>query len=261
MTQDSFVLPLGYAADYLPGESEVIVLRHSDPVQIRRPGSAVGFPMRFYEKRLRVGSGGWVISGDGGRVEIMVPGSSTTIHVFDSGSIFIGEPTRAEPLLTLVHCDRASIRLAPGHRVALVGGIELEADPNIEGGPYDFRTHGRDRIEISNHGRSVGKLLFRDQELSLGPGEIMELPILVGGSGPLPRGPKPFFLAVSRGTWAGNAPFAIGQVVLVDDPRGLRLRAEEPSDVTALGVRVHLSEGEEVLFQRLDEVRVVSNPE
>ena len=138
--------------------------------------------------------------------------------------------------------------------------MELEGDPVLEGGPFDFRTTGRDRIEIANHGRSIGTILFRDQRLSLSPGEVFELPILPGGSGPLTRGPEPYLLAVEPGSWAGDSPFATGEVQVLDDPRGLRIRATEPSDVTGLGVKVHLSVGEEVLFQRLDEAAVTPQP-
>jgi len=260
MTQESFILPLGQGADFVPGPSEVVVLRHGDPVQIRRPGAPVGFPMTYYDKRQRLGSGGWVLSGMGGRAEIIIPGSSSSVNMFDRGALQIGEPTRAEPLLTLLHCDRASIHLAPGARIALVGGIQIEGDPILEGGPFDFRTTGRDRIEISNHGRSICTLLFRDQVLALGPGEVFELPILPGGSGPSTRGPEPYVLAVKPGSWAGDTPYATGEVLIIDDPRGLRVRAIEPSDVTGLGVQVHLSEGEEVLFQRLDEAAVSPQP-
>jgi hypothetical protein len=261
MTQESYVLPLGHGGDYVPGPSEVVVLRHGDLIQIRRPGANVGFPMTFYDNRLRLGSGGWVLGSMGGRAEIMVPGSTSSVMLFDQAAAIVGEPTRAEPFLSLVHCDRASIRLAPGDYIALVGGVELQGDLELDGGPFVFETTARDRIEIANHGRTIATLLYLDQELALGPGEVFELPILPGGSGPLPRGPEPFFLAVEPGFWAGDAPFATGEVELLDSPRGLLIRAIEPSDVTGLGVQVHLSEGEEVLFQRLDELPVVPNQE
>ena len=253
MTHESFVLPLGHGADYVPGPSEVVVIRHGDPVQVRRPGASVGFPMRYYDKRMRLGSGGWVLSGVGGRAEVIVPGESTSVHLFDRGAIMVGEPTRAEPLMELIHADRASINLAAGDRIALIGGVELEASPDAEAGPFDLRTTDRDRMEISNHGRSIASLYYLDQVLALGPGEIFALPILPGGNGPLARGKEPFLLAVEPGSWAGNAPSATDEVEVVPDPRGLRLRSTDPTDVTALGVKVHLSDGEEVLFLRLDE--------
>lgn len=260
MTQESFVLPLGQGADYVPGPSEVVVLRHGDPVQVRRPGATVSFPLTFYSKRLRLGSGGWVLNGVGGRAEVQVPGSSTMVHLFDRGAIMVGEPTREEPMLSLIHADRASIQLAPGDRISLVGGVELEADALIESGPFDFRTTGRDRVEIANHGRTIATLLYLDQVLALGPGEVFELPILPGGTGPLARGPEPFLLTVEPGFWAGDSPSSTAPVEVVPDPRGLRVRATDPSDVTGLGVKVHLSEAEEVLFQRLDEPAASSQP-
>ncbi|MDG2143710.1 MAG: hypothetical protein P8N31_09160 [Planctomycetota bacterium] len=260
MTQESFVLPLGQGADYVPGPTEVVVLRHGDPVQVRRPGAVVSFPLTFYNKRLRLGSGGVVVNGVGGRVEVQVPGSSTAVQLFDRGAIVVGEPTREEPVLSLIQADRASLHLAPGDRISLVGGVELEADATIESGPFDFRTTGRDRVEIANHGRTIATLLYLDQVLALGPGEVFELPLLPGGTGPLARGPEPFLLSVEPGFWAGDSPKSTAPVEVVPDPRGLRVLATDPSDVTGLGVKVHLSEGEEVLFQRLDEPAVSSQP-
>ena len=62
--------PVGQGSDYVPGPQEVVVVRHGDLVSIRRPGANAGFPMRFYDKRLRLGSGGWVQTGTGGRAEV-----------------------------------------------------------------------------------------------------------------------------------------------------------------------------------------------
>ena len=68
-------LPVGLGTDYVPGPQEVVVLRHGDPVSVRRPGSIAGFPLTFHQKRLRVGSGGFVLSGRGGRAEVLWPGT------------------------------------------------------------------------------------------------------------------------------------------------------------------------------------------
>ena len=51
------LMPAGQGADYIPGPQEVVVLRHGDPVSVRRPGAVAGFPLSFYQKRMRVGSG------------------------------------------------------------------------------------------------------------------------------------------------------------------------------------------------------------
>ncbi|MDF1798849.1 MAG: hypothetical protein P1V81_06710, partial [Planctomycetota bacterium] len=59
--------PIGQGMDYVPGPQEVVVVRHGDLVSIRRPGATAGVPLRVYDKPRRLGSGGWVVCGTGGR--------------------------------------------------------------------------------------------------------------------------------------------------------------------------------------------------
>lgn len=256
---DSLKLPPGQGADYVPGPQEVIVLRHGDPVSVRRPSSTAGFPLAFYNKRLRLGSGGWVLSGTGGRAEVLWPGTASAVQLFDKSSAMIGEPTRAEPILTLERCAFARIELAPGDRVALVGGPELVGDALQDSGPFAFETVARDRIAITNNGRNVATILFLDEELRLGPGELLELPILAGGAGPQPPLYGTEELAVDE-TFLGPAPTAQGTLERLPAVGRLALRAEDSARVEALGVSVDLKSGEEVIFTPTGSRPQVSTP-
>jgi hypothetical protein len=241
------LLPAGQGGDYVPGPQEVVVLRHGDPVSVRRPSSTAGFPLTFHDKRLRVGSGGWVLAGTGGRAEVIWPGTFSSVQLFDKSSAMIGEPSRAEPILSLEHCAYARIQLAPGDRIALVGGPELEGDATLDSGPFDFKTVARDRISITNNGRTVATVSFLEQELRLGPGERLELPILARGAGPRPAEYGTSTLAVEEG-FLGAPPVAQGALERIPLAGQLALRAGESAQVEALGVSVDLEPGEEVIF-------------
>jgi len=241
------LLPAGQGGDYVPGPAEVIVLRHGDPVSVRRPSSTAGFPLTFHNKRLRVGSGGWVLSGTGGRAEVLWPGTSSAVQLFDKSSAMVGEPSRAEPILSLAHCAYARIELAPGDRIALVGGAELKGDDTLDAGPFDFQTVSRDRIAVTNNGRTLSKILFLQEELILGPGERLELPILPGGASPRPADYQATTLAVDEG-FLGASPVGQGALNRLPLSGQLALRAEDSASVEALGVSVSLESGEEVIF-------------
>ncbi|MBC8451558.1 MAG: hypothetical protein H8D72_02500 [Planctomycetes bacterium] len=244
---EGLILPPGQGDDYVPGPQEVIVLRHGDPVSGRRPSSSAGFPLTFHNKRLRLGSGGWVLSGTGGRAEVLWPGTFSSVQLFDASAAMIGEPSRAEPILSLAHCVYARIDLAPGDRVALVGGAELEGDPEVDSGPFEFKTVARDRIAVGNHGRTIGTIYFLQEELRIGPGELLELPLLAGGAGPRPASYAALTLAAEDG-FLGPAPVVQGDVERLPAVGRLALRAEESAQVHALGVSVDLKPGEEVIF-------------
>lgn len=244
---DGAMLPEGQGGDYVPGPAEVVVLRHGDPVSVRRPSSSAGFPLTFHHKRLRVGSGGWVLSGTGGRAEVLWPGTASAVQLFDKSAAMVGEPSRAEPILSLAHCAYARIELAPGDRVALVGGAELVGDETLDSGPFDFKTVGRDRIAVTNNGRTLSNVLFLDEVLSLGPGERIELPILPGGASPRPASFAAQALATDEG-FLGKQPLAEGGVVRLPLAGQLALAAKDAASVEALGVTVDLKAGDEVIF-------------
>jgi len=246
-------LPVGLGTDYVPGPQEVVVLRHGDPVSVRRPGSIAGFPLTFHQKRLRVGSGGFVLSGRGGRAEVLWPGTPAAVQMYDDSVAMIGEPTRAEPILSLIACTYARAELAPGDRIALVGGAELlgadelEYEADVTAGPFDIQTVAVDRIAVGNNGSTIAIVTFLDETLSLGPGEVLELPILPGGASPegVPFGRAG--LAVPEG-FLGPPPLGLGDLERLPRAGALALRALEPAQVEALGVSVDLKAGEEVIF-------------
>lgn len=253
MERPAGLLPAGNGADYIPGPQEVVVLRHGDPVSVRRPGAVAGFPLSFHQNRLRIGSGGWVLAGVGGRAEVLWPGTTAAIQLYDNSAAMIGEPSRAEPILRLHTSTYARMSLTPGDRVALVGGAELlgadaaEYGPNITAGPFEFKTVAPDRISIGNNGSTIAQVTFLDEALSLGPGEVIELPILPGGASPerIPFGRTP--LAVEPG-FVGPPPMALGDLEAIPRAGSLALRANESAQVEALGVSVDLKAGEQVIF-------------
>ncbi len=241
--------PVGQGDDYVPGPAEVVVVCHADLVSIRRPGARAGFPMRFYDKRLRLGSGGWVLTGTGGRAELVWPGTTSSVILYEGGAALVGEPSRAEPILILDYATRARVLLAPGHHLALVGGTELEGDPALDSGPFEFEMVARDRIAVANHGRTLATLHFLDQQLVLGPNEALELPVLPGGSGP--RAPVPGRYAVDGTGLPGPGAQALGEVEELPNAAGLEVRAAEAAEVSALGVTVELEPGQAAAFESL----------
>jgi len=241
---------IGQGMDYVPGPQEVVVVRHGDLVSIRRPGATAGFPLRFYDKRLRLGSGGWVLTGTGGRAEVLWPGTTSSVMLFDNGAAMVGEPSRAEAILSLNHASRARINLAPGHHIAIVGGAELEGDPTLDSGPFEFETVARDRVSLINNGRTLATIRFRTEELILGPGEMLELPILPGGTGPISLVPGTYAVG-DLGALPGPDPLARGEVEQHPNAGGLEVEASEPATVTGLGVEVELDAGETVIFETL----------
>jgi len=240
---------VGQGDGYVPGPAEVVVVRHADLVSIRRPGARSGFPMRFFDKRLRLGSGGWVVTGTGGRAELLWPGTTSSVLLSEVGAAMVGEPSRAEPIASLDHARRARITLAPGHHMALTGGIELEGDATLDSGPFEFQTVARDRVAVTNLGRTLATLRFLDQELVLGPNEALELPLLPGGSAP--RQPLPGTYGVDAAGLPGPAATAVGEVEELPNAAGLEVRAAESAEVSALGVSVELQEGETAAFESL----------
>lgn len=247
------LMPVGQGADYVPGPQEVVVLRHGDPVTVRRPGAVSGFPLSYHQNRLRLGSGGFVSSGLGGRAEILWPGTPSAIQMLDSSVAMVGEPSRAEPILRLLSCSAARILLQPGDRVALVGGAELlgadalEYGDDVTAGPFEFATTEVDRIAIGNNGSTIAQVTFLEEVIDLGPGEVLELPILPGGAGPesVPFGRVE--VAVDD-NFVGPKPMALGELERIPRVGSLALRAGESAQVQALGVSVDLKPGEEVIF-------------
>lgn len=231
-------LPPG-TTDLVPaGPEEVLVLRISDPVYVRRPGEAQSFPLYFYSKQARMNAGSWVFSGAGGRVEVLYS-DNTSITLYGLGSGIVGSPSRQEPVFDLQQVDRARIDLTTLQQVRLLGGAILESST----GPFVVERAEEGILRIRNRSKGVGRIAYREDILVLDPGEVVDLPVLDTGTGPVEA--RAGFEAVA------GAPFPLevsGDVSQVSDSDGLRFRAEGEHEVRAHGLRVRLDPGDQVLF-------------
>ena len=238
-------LPPGTRDDYPPGPEEVVVVRHADPVQLRPAGLTSSYPLHFHNRQTRANSGSWVFCGAGGRLEVLWP-SGGTILFFDRCTGIVGSESRGEPLFLFEEVDRARLSLRPGERVRLLGGAELSvpsAEDELEirlGGPYVIEHLRPEVLRITNRGKSVCDVAYREEVFRLDPGHVLDLPLLAVGCDPLQVDP-------GFQTLPGGVEIR-GQVQILDDDRGTRLRAVGDHELRGYGVKVRLDEGEEALF-------------
>lgn len=181
---------LGGASSGLPapdpsGIDEVLVLRHGDPVEVRQAGALGSYPLRFYRKQERVRPGGLVLVGAGGKAEVLWPGLPTSALLLGQAVARIGATSAGEPALTFEELENARVQLAAGHSVALIGGARLSGDANEEqGGPYLVERIAPDLMRVRNQSRASCSIEYRDEQIVLQPGELVELAILGAGSAP-----------------------------------------------------------------------------
>lgn len=234
-------LPPGTTDLYPAGPEEAIVTRLADPVFARRPGEASSFPLYYYRKQVRLNAGSWVFSGAGGRVEILYP-EGTTITLFGRGAGVIGSESRGEPLFFLRQCDRAMLTLAKGEQVRLLGGAVLTA----EGGPIALEHRSDDSLRVTNRSLNACRVAYRDQVFLLDPAEVVDLPLLDSGTAPMEEAPD------FRTIQAAGQPIQVrGAVEVFEAEGGTRLRATGEHEILALGLRLRLNPGDEVLLRDL----------
>ncbi len=226
---------------HLPGPEEATVLRIADPVQFRPAGALSGFPVEFYDKKLRATAGACVIVSAGGRAETLWP-SGTSIVLFGQGVGWIGSTSRGEPLFELQDVDRAMLMLKPGDSVRLLGGAMLHGD----NGPYRIERVRPDVLRVRNQSKQKCTLAFRDAVFELAAGQQVNLPLVSTGTGPIAEPPDERKLS-----GAGYDVLVAGKVNAVDDAGTVHLAADGPVDLQGLGVRVHLESGESASFKSL----------
>lgn len=241
-------LPAGSLDLYPPGPEEVVVVRHADPVQIRPAGLSSSFPLPFYDKQARLNSGSWIFCGAGGRAEILWP-SGGTVLLFDSCTGVIGSNSRGEPRFIFRAVERARIILREGERIALLGGALLTVedgfdDAELTAGPFVIEHHRAEIMRLTNRGKRTGRLYFREEVFDIDPGHVIDIPLLEAGGSPLQVDPG--FQTLPGGLETR------GQVELVDDASGTRLRAVGEHELRGRGVRLRLDVGEEAVFMGLD---------
>lgn len=231
----------------------VTVQRNSDPVWVRRPGARGDYTLPFHRKRERVPLGTLVRTGAGGRAELLWSPDATTLALFDEGRVTLGDPGRDEPLLRFHSLTRALLVLTPEDRVELVGGALLAGDALETTGPILLESLRGSLLRITNQSKRSVTLACRDQRLELGPGESLDLPLLLRGCAPAEEDAEP-----QRFEVPGIALAFHGKVERRDElgaeGAGVTLIAQEPARVLALGVEVRLEARGTARFSGLSQV-------
>jgi len=229
------------AADVAPGfgQHAVTVQRDSDPVWVRRPGERDDYGLPFYRKRERVPVGTLVRTGAGGRAELLWAPDATSLALFDEGRVTLGDPARDEPVLRLHSVTRALLVLTPEDRVELVGGAQLEGDSLSTTGPILLESVPGSILRVTNQSKLLGRIRYRTENLELGPGESIDLPILTSGAQPREEETE-----AQASTGLGLPISLRGRVERREENGRLSLTALEPALVTALGIEVRLAEQE-----------------
>ncbi len=240
MVQAVDPLPPGVLANTTPGQTEVLLIRHADPVQVRLAGSQGAFPLTHYRKRQRVWAGTWMHCGAGGRAELLWVSDGATVVVFDEALCSVGDLERGEPSVRFETLTRAEIELAPGALVQLPGGSLLSGPPTEPTGPYLVQHIYDEMLRVFNQSRSPAYLAFREERITLGPGERIDLPLLGEGGAPFQLGGPPVEIES-----AGIRGAAYGDLTVLPESAGIRARSQGEGRLVGNGVIVHLAAGEE----------------
>jgi hypothetical protein len=249
------VLPVAPAAetnaDETPGAERsgspaVTVQRDSDPVWVRRPGERGDYGLPFYQKRERVPAGTLVRTGAGGRAELLWAPDATSLAMFDEGRVTLGDPARDEPVLRFHSVTRALLVLTPEDRVELLGGANLEGDSLNTTGPILLESVPGSILRVTNQSKRLSRVRYRTENLELGPGESIDLPVLASGTEPREEATEAQTLL-----WSGLPVSFRGRVERREENGGVSLTALEPALVTGLGIEVRLGEQETIRFSGL----------
>jgi hypothetical protein len=234
-------LPPGQSEWLEEGPEEVLVVRHADPVKVRPAGLTGSYPLKFYDKSLRVHAGSAINSAPGGRIEVVWPNGNSLV-MFDRGAGAIGSPSRGQPSFIFLNLTGALVRFKVADQVQLPTGVLLSAAD----GPFTIELVEADVLRISNRSKGPGEVQFRDEVITLDIGQIVDVPMLSAGGKPQPLDPN---LKVAEGpgyrvSWSGSADVERGT-------SSVRLRALEANEVRANGVRVKVDRDESVVFEGL----------
>lgn len=234
-------LPPGSQDDYPKGPEVVLVVRHADPVQVRRAGLPQGTPMAFYDKRARVHSGSWVHSGDGGRAEVLWP-HGTSVLLIGTNTGIVGSTSRGDP--TFVLREMASVRIEPTReeRITLLGGAVLVASQ----GPVMIERMRSDILELRNQSEDDVTVEYRDDTLVIEPGEVVDLALLSSGAAPRPRA-----RSYDRLLGTGYEVQVAGDVSTRIDGAEVEIASDGPTEIQGLGVSVNVGSGERVTINGL----------
>ena len=245
-------LPPGTTDLYPAGPEEVIITRLADPVFVRRPGESSSFPLYYYRKQERMNAGSWVFAGAGGRVEVLYPGG-TSVTLIGRGAGIIGSESRGEPLFFLRQCDRAVLHLSDQEQVRLLGGAVLTGDS----GPIGLANLRGEILRVTNRSLATCWVAYREEVFQLDPAEVVELPLLDAGTGPLEEPTD--FRSLRVGT-AGPRLQVRGDVEVTQDGDSARVTAVGAHEVLAMGLRLRMDPGDEVVLSSLDDLPASAAP-
>ncbi|MEZ5977127.1 MAG: hypothetical protein R3F34_02790 [Planctomycetota bacterium] len=181
-----WVPPMTASVDPLPpgenavarGLDEVLVVRHSDPVAVRDPGSVGQVPVTYREKRRRVAGGGAIHVGSSGRAEVRWPGEDTEILLVESCSLRVGVRERGEPIAVLRDPSRARIVLGGGSHLRLEGFCDVIAPEGIPSGPLRLERPRVDLLRFYNSGKRAVRLDVGGAPVVVGASQSIDLPQL-----------------------------------------------------------------------------------
>lgn len=245
-------LPPGTEKSWPPGPEEVVIHRLADPVQLRPAGEAAAFPLRFFDKRRRTNSGAWVFSAAGGRAQVLWPSGSSAV-LFDRCTAIVGSPSRGEPNLILREIERVVLNLTTGDQVELLGGAQLAANS----GPWLVERRLFEILRVKNQSKESGEVSYRDEVFTLSAGETLDLPLLSAGGRPIPETPN-----ATRVLGPGFEVEVVGGVEAESLASGVRLVGRGEHEISGLGIRLHLDEGEQALLGGLSaDSSVLGTPE
>ena len=231
--------PPATAPEEANGALMAFVQRDSDPVWIRRPGERGYYPLPFYRKRERLATGSEVRSGAGGRAEITWTPGTTSLLLFDEGSIVLGDPERDEALVRFHSVTHALLTLEPSDEIELVGGARLHGDPKNATTPILIERPRIDILRLTNQSKLAVQVRMREESLEVGPGESLDLPVLATGGAPREPEAEPQVLGML------SAPVAFwGNLEHSGEGETLGLRAIDGVRVHALGIEARLAAGE-----------------
>lgn len=234
MTQEVVPLPPGAAESYPPGPEEVVVTRLADPVQLLPAGQSAAFPLRFFDKRRRANAGAWVFCAPGGKAEVLWP-DGTSLVMTDRCTGIIGSPSRGEPDFILRDIERVVFNLKTGDQVELLGGALLSA----QSGPWVVDRRLFEILRVRNQSKVPGEVSYRDKVFLIEPGQTIDLPLLSAGGHPIPETP-----GAEEVAGPGFEVSVYGDVQVAEVADGVRLTANGEHEISGLGVRLHLAEGE-----------------
>ena len=136
-------------------------------------GGSAPYPLAFHDKEVRLKAGSWILCSPGGKVEILWHGG-TSMVLSGRTTGLVGSPSRGEPTFAFVEVENATLNLRPGDQVKLLGCALVSADA----GPLAVERLDSGVLRVENQSKAEGRVLFREADFRLDPGQEIHLPLL-----------------------------------------------------------------------------------